>query len=208
MKNMRKHLIVLILLALASLPALAQDKPDALALYRDGKYAESIDICLAEIQGEPANLESHVVLCWALVQAARYEEADAWAEKGRAISKYDPRLIEIQAEAKYYRGINDQALKLFQEYVSYAPNGSKLAPVYSFMGELYLRLGRFRHADIAFSTAIQLDGLKPQWWVRCGYAREMAKDYRHALEAYNKALALSPNQQDATRGKERVLAQL
>jgi tetratricopeptide (TPR) repeat protein len=208
MRKIRTTLAIIALSAIASLPALAQDKPDALALYRDGKFAESIDICLAEIQASPANLESHVVLCWALVQATRYEEADAWAEKGRALSKYDPRLIEIQAEAKFYRGLNDQSLKLFQEYISYAPNGSKLAPVYSFMGEVYLRLGRFRHADIAFSTAIQLDGLKPQWWVRCGYAREMAKDYRHALEAYNKALELSPNQQDAARGKERVLAQL
>jgi tetratricopeptide (TPR) repeat protein len=73
------------------------------------------------------------------------------------------------------------------------------------MGEIYLRMARFRHADIAFSTAIQLQGLNSLWWVRCGYARKMAKDYRHALEAYNKALELSPNQQDAARGKERVM---
>ncbi len=204
---MRK-ISILIPLVFLTVSLFAQSRPDALELYRNGKYSEAVDACLAEIQESPNNLESHVVLCWALVAAERYEEAENWAEKGRAISKYDPRLIEILAESKYYRGFNDQALRLFQEYISYAPNGSKIAPAYAFMGEIYLRMARFRHADIAFSTAIQLQGLNSLWWVRCGYAREMAKDYRHALEAYNKALELSPNQQDAARGKERVMNQL
>jgi tetratricopeptide (TPR) repeat protein len=185
----------------------AETKADALELYRAGKYGESIDICLAEIQESPQNLESHVVLCWSLVQAKRYDEADSWAEKGRAISKYDPRIIEIQAEAKYYRGQNEQSLKLFQEYISYAPNGSRIAPVYYYMGELYLRMAKYRHADMAFSAALQLENLNAEWWVRLGYAREMAKDYRYALVAYNKALELNANLQDAIRGKERVSGQ-
>ena len=197
---------VLFLFALV-FQAPCQTAPDALELYRQGHYKESIDACLSEINANPQNLESHVVLCWSLVQAKRYEEADNWAEKGRAISKYDPRIIEIQAEAKYYRGLNDQALKLFQEYISYAPNGSRIAPVYYFMGEVYLRLAKYRHADIAFSSALQLEELNATWWVRCGYAREMAKDYRFALVAYNNALSLDANLQDALRGKDRVTGQ-
>jgi tetratricopeptide (TPR) repeat protein len=200
--------ILSVVLALSAIPAFAQTKVDALELYRDGKYPEAIDACIAEIQVQPNNIESHVVLCWSLVAAKRYEEADSWADKGRALSKYDPRLIEIQAEAKYWRGQNEQALKLFQDYISYAPNGSRISGTYYLMGEIYLRLAKFRHADMAFSAAIQLEGLHPAWWVRLGYAREMAKDYRHALEAYNKALELDPNVQDAARGKDRVTQQL
>ncbi len=185
-----------------------QNKPDALELYRANKFTEAVEVCLAEIASEPGNTESHVVLCWSLVQAKRYEEADTWAEKGRILSRYDPRLIEIQAEAKYYRGLNDQSLKLFQEYISYAPNGSRIAPTYYFMGEIYLRLAKFRHADMAFSAAVQLEGLNSQWWVRLAYAREMAKEYRYSLEAYNKALELNNTLQDAVRGRDRVVKQL
>jgi tetratricopeptide (TPR) repeat protein len=206
--NVKKLAAALIALALIPGALLsAQAKPDALALYRAGEYSKAVDVCLAEIAEAPQNLESHVVLCWSLVQAKRYEEADNWAEKGRAISKYDPRIIEIQAEAKYYRGLNEQSLRLFQEYISYAPNGSRIAGVYAFMGELYLRMAKYRHADMAFSAALQLENLDAQWWVRLGYAREMAKDNRYALEAYSKALELNPNLQDAIRGKERVSGQ-
>jgi tetratricopeptide (TPR) repeat protein len=195
-------------LSLASVRLFAQQNPDALVLYRDGKYTEAINACKAEIAANPANVESYVVLSWSLVEAAQYEEADSWAEKGRALSKYDPRLIEVQGESRYFRGMNDPALKLFQEYVSYAPNGSRLPRVYYLMGEIYLRQGRFRHADMAFSAAITLEGLHSAWWARMGYAREMAKDYRHALEAYNKAIELEPGHQDAVNGRNRVLKKL
>lgn len=186
----------------------AQTARDALILYREAKYAESVEVCLEEIAVNPANLESHVVLCWALVSAGRYQEADDWAEKGRVVSRYDPRLIEIQAEARFYLGRNEQALKLFQEYISNAPNGTRISSTYAFMGEIYLRQAQFRHADIAFSTAVQLEKSKAAWWVRLGYAREMAKEYRPALEAYNRALELDSGLQDAVRGKTRVLSSL
>lgn len=207
MKN--KITFIALLIALLSLESLcAQTQTDALALYREAKYSDSVDVCLAEIQTNPLNVESHVVLCWSLVAAGRYDEAAKWAVKGRTLSNYDPRLIEIQAEANYYLGMNDQSLKLFQEYISYAPNGSRIAPTYYFMGEIYLRLGKFRHADMALSAALQLDGVNPLWWERLGYAREMAKDYRYSLDAYNKAITLNASLQDAIRGRDRVLEQL
>ncbi len=186
----------------------AQTRPDALVLYRAGKYTEAADVCIAEIAEKPDNVESHVVLSWSLVAAKRYDEAARWAEKGRALSKYDPRLIEILAEAQYYRGQNETALHLFQEYISYAPNGSRLSLVYFFMGEIYLRLAKYRHADMSFSAALQLESHNAPWWVRLGYAREMAKEYRYSIDAYARALALDPNLQDAIRGRERATAKL
>ncbi len=197
----------LFLVSLASAGLLsAQEKPDALVMYRNGNFTGAIEVCQAEIADDPSNLESYVVLSWSLVKVARYEEADSWAARGRELYRYDPRLIEIQAEAKYYRGLNADALRLFQDYITYAPNGSRLAGAYAFMGELYVRLGRYRHADISFSAAIQLESSNVEWWVRLGYAREKAKEYRYALEAYNKAIALDATNQDAGRGRERVLA--
>ncbi len=186
----------------------AQTKPDALRAYREGRYNDAVTICFDEIAEDPSNVESHVVLSWALVEAKRYEEAENWAEKGRELSRYDPRLIEILAEAHYYQGNNQQSLRLFQEYISYAPNGSRISLVYYFMGEIYLRLAKYRHADMAFSAALQLESMNARWWTRLGYAREMAREYRYALEAYHSALKLDPNEQDAIRGRDRTQNQL
>ncbi len=208
MKRSLYILTAIIILLSVSQAAVSQTAPDALVLYREGKYAESADVCMAEIAANPQNIESHVVLCWSLVADKRNEEAVSWAEKGRQLSKYDPRLIEILAEAHFNLGRNEQSLRLFQEYISYAPNGSRISLVYYFMGEIYLRQAKYRHADIAFSVALQLERLNAPWWVRLGYAREMAKDFRYSLEAYNQALALNPNLQDALRGRERATSHL
>ena len=186
----------------------AQTRPDALALYRQGRYTESINASLAEIEEDARNLDSYVVLCWALVKSERFEEAEVWAARGRGVSRYDPRLLEIAGEALYYQGKNERALSLFEEYVAYAESGTRMTEVYDFMGEIFLRLGKYRHADIAFSMALNFEGQSPERWVQAAYAREMAGDLRFSLEAFDRALALSPNNQDAARGRERVIRKM
>ena len=76
--------------------------------------------------------------------------------------------------------------------------------MYYYMGEIYLRLAKYRHADMAFSASLQLESMNARWWSRLGYAREKAHEYRYALEAYLSALKLDPNQQDAIRGRDRA----
>ncbi|MBN1616515.1 MAG: tetratricopeptide repeat protein [Spirochaetales bacterium] len=208
MKHILRIMSIVFSVLLSLSPLIAQNRPDALVLYRQGNYTEAKDVCLAEIADDPDNIESHVVLSWSLVSLKEYKQAAEWAEKGRKLSRYDPRLIEILAEAQYYQGFNEQALRLFQEYISIAPNGSRTSLVYYFMGEIYLRLAKYRHADMAFSAALQMENLNAPWWVRLGYAREMAKDYRYALEAYNRALDLNSNLQDAIRGRDRATSLL
>ena len=184
-------------------------RPDALQLYRNGRYEESANVCLEEIQENGNNLDSYVVLCWSLVANRKYTEAEYWSAKGREVSRYDPRLVEIQAEAKYYLGQNASALALFQEYISLVPtNGSRYGEAYFFMGEIYIRQGKYNHADIAFTQAVRTEPLIDSWWVRLGYAREMAANYSGAAEAYQKALSLNPNQTEARNGNARVIARL
>ena len=189
-------------------PSAAQTKPDALVLYRQQQYAQAIEVCLGELEADSTNTDSYVVLCWALVKTGRYAEAENWAARGRGVSRYDPRLIEIAAEARYFQGKNEGALSLFQEYISYAPNGSRLTEAYDFMGEIFMRLGKYRHADIAFSASLQYDRANPARWIKLGYAREMALDFRYSLDAYNQALQMDPNNPDAARGRNRVIAKM
>ena len=198
-------IVVSFLICLFPFYLYAQKGPDALVLYREGRYKEAASVCFEEIKRMPRNIDSYVVLAWALLADERYQEAADWTVKGRAGSQYDPRLIESHAQALYHLGRNEESLRLFEDYIAYAPNGTKVSGVYYHIGELYLRMAKYRHADIAFSTAIRLEPLNSLWWTRLAYSREQAKEYRAALEAYSSALQLNKNSTDAQKGYERVL---
>ncbi|MDR0636906.1 MAG: tetratricopeptide repeat protein [Treponema sp.] len=200
---MRRGLFVLfLLLPLCSL--FAQTRPDALEEYRRGNFERSVAICKDEMLENPRNMESHVVICWSLIRLARYQEALVYATEGLGISRYDPRIIEVLGEIHYYEGRNAEALRYFQEYVTLAPEGQRIETVYYFIGEIYIRLGRFRHADIALSTAVHWLPGNAAWWTRLAYARESAGDLQEAITAYEQALALNSQLADARRGLTRV----
>ena len=145
-----------------------------------------------------------MVICWSLLRLGRYEEALAYARAGRNISRYDPRIIEILGEIHYYQGKNSEALQYFQEYINLAPEGQRIETVYYLLGEIYILLGRFRHADIALSTAVHWVPGNAAWWARLAYARENAGDLSEAINAYERALALNSQLADARRGLDRT----
>ncbi|MDR2483977.1 MAG: tetratricopeptide repeat protein [Treponema sp.] len=181
-----------------------QIRPDALAEYRNGNSERAAAICKDEIRVNPRNLDAHVVICWSLIRLNRYQDALEYARLGRVISRYDPRVIEILGEINYYEGRNVEALQYFQEYINLAPEGARIETVYYFLGEIYIRLGRFRHADIALSTAVHWMPGNAAWWTRLAYARESAGDLQDAIAAYERALSLNSQLTDARRGLTRV----
>ena len=195
--------IMVIFSSLFMLPIFAQNKVDALKLYREKKYSEAIAACEAEISQNPNNMDSYAVLCWSLVRNKQYAEAEQRAIEANKKSPYDVRILEILGEAKFYQGKNTGAMQYFQEYVANAAKGSDIGTAYYFMGEIYIKQKKYQHADIALSMAVRTEPLLDYWWMRLGYARENAGSYESALIAYNKALELNPSQSDATRGKAR-----
>jgi tetratricopeptide (TPR) repeat protein len=184
--------------------AFSQTRPDALLEYRNRNYEAAVTICKNELVETPTNLESHVVICWSLISLGRYEEALGYARTGRTISRYDPRIVEVLGEIGYYQGRNNESLQYFQEYINLAPEGSRIDTVYYFIGEIYIRLGRFRHADIALSTAVHYVPGNAAWWTRLAYARENAGELPAAVNAYERALALNAQYTDARRGLDRT----
>ena len=182
----------------------AQNRQDALLEYRAGNYERAIQICRNELAANTNNLESHVVICWSLLRLNRYEEALRYARTGYTLNRYDVRIIEILGETYYHQGQNSEALRYFQEYVSMAPEGQRIETVYYYIGEIYIRLGRFRHADIALSTAVHWMPGNAAWWARLAYARENAGDLTNAVDAYERALALNSQLTDARRGLDRT----
>jgi tetratricopeptide (TPR) repeat protein len=190
-------------------------RPDALAEYNAGNFERAVQICRDEIAENANNLDSHVVICWSLLRLNRNEDALRYARNGRALSRYDHRIIEILGEIYYNLGQNDEALRYFQEYVSLNPEGQRIELVYYYIGEIYIRQGKFRHADIALSTAVHWKPDNAAWWTRLAYAKENAaaspdrpeerfRDFRDAVTAYEKALSLNHQLVDARRGLERV----
>jgi tetratricopeptide (TPR) repeat protein len=197
----------LCIVLLFSIPASflwSQTRPDALLEYRNGNYEQAAAICKNEIAQNPNNLDSHVVICWSLLRLNRFDEAAGYARAGRNISRYDVRITEILGELSYFGGRNGEALQYFQEYINLAPEGQRIDMVYYFLGEIYIRLGRYRHADIALSTAVHWMPGNAFWWTRLAYARENAGDLTEAVAAYERALALDPQLPDARRGLDRA----
>ncbi len=203
-----KKFVVLVAALLCSAFVFAQtEKPDALRSYNAGRYEEAIKICEAEIVNNPGNVDSYCVLCWSLVANRQYSEAEIRATEGRKSFPYDARLMEVLGEAEYFLGKNNEALKMFQRYVSnVSDNANRLGRVYYYMGEIYIKQSKYNHADISITSAVRSEPLRDYWWARLGYAREMAGDYTHAVAAYDESIKLNPQQTEAIQGKKRCQA--
>ncbi|WP_296662792.1 MULTISPECIES: tetratricopeptide repeat protein [unclassified Treponema] len=180
-------------------------RPDALKLYREGKYKDAVAVCEVEISNNPNNMDSYAVLCWSLVGNKQYKEAELRATEARKINSYDIRLMEVLGEAKFYLGKNNEALGMFQRYVANSSEtAARLGTAYYYMGEIYVRQTKYEHADISFSAAVKYEPTySAHWWTRLGYAREMCGDFKNAITAYDRALGLNSQNYDAVRGKKR-----
>ena len=204
MKKTAALFLSICLFLLLTVDAYSQRRPDALAEYRLSNFERSVEICRDEIADNPGNLEAHVVICWSLIRLNRFEEALRYARAGRALNRFDPRITEVLGEISYYQGRNNEAMQYFQEYANTAPEGQRIDVVYFFMGEILIRQGKFRHADIALSTAVHWQPGNAAWWARLAYTRESAGDLSSAIEAYERALSLNSRLADAQRGLERI----
>jgi tetratricopeptide (TPR) repeat protein len=200
----------------------AAPKLDALLLYRQGrdletagrqadaqaKYAQSVAVCDREIQADPKRLEAYVVKCWSLFRLGKHEDVIATGQAGLRIT-FDARISEVMGESYYFLGQMESSIKYLQKYLeAQGDSGDRGPTALFFMGEAYLRLKKFSHADIAYSTAVTKEPNMPRWWFRLGNACESLGEWKRALDAYNKALALNPSYQEALAAQSRVKAKV
>lgn len=184
-----------------------QTGAEVLKLYLETHYEEARVAGLARIVARPDDIDAYVGLAWSLIELERYADADNYARKGYAIRK-DPRLAEASGEASYHLGSNTAALLGLQEYIGAFPESRRAGRAYYYMGEVYIRLGRFMHADMALTAAVQYIPENAPWWSRLGWTREQAGRKLQALAAYDKALALDPRLPDALLGRRRISEKL
>lgn len=198
--------------------AVAQDKPDALKTYRQGRdfeargrtddanerYDAAAAICKDEIAQNAANMDSYAVLTWTLLRQKKYRETIEWGTKGLKMNPNDYRIIESLGESYFYLDDYKESLRQMQKYVDSAPQGERVSVAYFFMGEIYRIQRKPKHADIAYTTAVKMEPSIALWWYRTGMAREQAAEYGSAAAAYEKALALNPAYKEAAEALDRV----
>lgn len=199
-------------------PAPVQEKPDALKLYREGrdletagktseakaKYTRSAEVCRLELKENSKNIESFVVLGWALIRLGQYNEVISTSQEALKISSREYRIIESIAEAYFYLDNYTESLKYFEQYLHALPNGDRASTAYFFVGDIFRLTGRYEHADIAYSTALVKTPNMALWWYRLGSVRELAGKKAEAKAAYEKALQYRPIYQEASDAIKRL----
>lgn len=195
-----------------------QEKPDALKLYREGrdlesagktsearaKYQRSADVCRLELKENSKNIESFVVLGWALIRLGQYSEVISISNEALKISPREYRIIESLAEGYFYADNYTESLKYFEQYLHALPNGDRASTAYFFVGDIFRLTGRYEHADIAYSTALVKTPNMALWWYRLGSVRELAGKKAEAKAAYEKALQYRPIYQEASDAIRRL----
>jgi tetratricopeptide (TPR) repeat protein len=178
----------------------ARDRMDEAQVY----YNEAIRICNAELAANPANMDSYTVLTWALRRQEKYREVITWGERGLGVNAEDYRIIETMGEAYFHLYNYAESLRYLQRYVNSQPQGERASVAYFYIGEIFRLQQRYRHADIAYTTALRLDPGLALWWYRLGQVRESAGDTAPAADAYERALQINPAYQEASDGLARV----
>ena len=214
--NVSPRWLIPILLIL-QLPAFAQNNTNALWNYRTGRdmesrnrmfeaeyfYSQAVQICSNEISRNIATSETYTTLTWTLQRQRKYQDVITWGERGLRLHAEEYRILETMGEAYFYIDDYDQSLRFMQRYVNAEPRGERTSVAYFFIGEVYRLRKQFRHADIAYSTAVRLEPGVALWWYRLGMVREAVEDFSQAINAYEQAVKLNPNYREANDGLTR-----
>jgi tetratricopeptide (TPR) repeat protein len=198
-------------------PAFTQNNRDAIWYYRTGRdlesrnrtseadfyYNEAIRISVDEISRNTASSETYTALTWARQRQRRYRDVITWGERGLRLYADEYRIMETMGEAYFYLDDLDESLRFMQRYANSVPQGERTSVAYFFIGEIYRYKGLYRHADIAYTTAVRLEPNVALWWYRLGSVREAVGEFSQAVTAYERAIRLNPDYQEAERGLAR-----
>ena len=169
-------------------------------------FASSLAAVEKALQTDPSNIDLLSLQCWNLFRLDRHKEVVTIAQKALQSAK-DFRIMETLAESLYFLDRSEEALQYFANYVELAPpTDDRMSSAYYYMGECHMRLKKYEHADIAFSTAVSMERNMYYWWYRLGAVKEILSQYKRAYESFGKALELNPGFVPAREGRTRVKA--
>jgi eukaryotic-like serine/threonine-protein kinase len=160
----------------------------ALVLLYSGKTAEAVEGLNALVRADPTNPQYAQYKGFALGNLGRRSDEQAvYRDILRSRPNYWPAYNEL-GWALYRDGRNDDAAKAFAEASAVAP---KVALPLANLGSMYLALGRKTEAAEAFRRSLER---APNYvaYSNLGSMDFENRDYRKALDNYNKARDLKP----------------
>jgi tetratricopeptide (TPR) repeat protein len=177
---------------------------DARSSFAREDYRMAVNQALTELSREPGNAEAYEILSLSMLAQGEYEEALKYGREGLEIQSDRMEMVAAVGISNYYLGRNEAALGHFNHYVRRAPLGERIHLVYFYTGEVYSRQGQWLKADVAISSALYHSPTMSSWWVRLGALRQRDESWTRAGEAYQEALNLDPNNEEARRGLQQV----
>jgi tetratricopeptide (TPR) repeat protein len=163
-------------------------------------YNEAIRICQDEVSRNAATRETYTVITWTLRRQNKHADAVTWGERGLRLYPDEYRIVETMGEVWFYLNDYGRSLSYMQRYINAVPQGERTSVAYFFVGEIFRITQRYRHADIAYTTAVKLESNMPLWWYRLGEVRAIIGDKAPAIEAYQQAIKINPSYREALDG--------
>ncbi|MDR2468456.1 MAG: tetratricopeptide repeat protein [Spirochaetaceae bacterium] len=214
---MKSQFIVLFFGAVAFFPLSAQERANAMDTYRTGReleargrideannyYSAAVKLCTSEIDNGTATMDTYATLTWTLQRQKKYMDVIRWGQMALRIRE-DYRIIETMGEAYFYLNDFEASLRNMQRYAANLPQGDRTSVAYFFIGEIYRFQKKYHSADIAYTTAVQLEPGISLWWYRLGTVRESVRDFASAAEAFERALKINPSYNEAAEGLNRA----
>jgi len=102
------------------------------------------------------------------------------------------------------KGMLDEAVIKLKQAISYQPNEKSILPLYSELGNVYLRLERYKPAEIAFKNALKInpDFVNAHYGLAGAYLQQNNQD--GALEELKKVIELAPDSKEAQYAQDIV----
>lgn len=154
---------------------------------RQGNADEAVGHYRSALEDYPEHAAARQTLAAFLIEAKRFDEAEALLRKGTELAPVRLASTLALARLKVERNQASVALELLQRN---AEAGERSAEYQGFAGALFNRAGRAPEAVEHYRAATRLAPNEGRWWAGLGIALEAAGKGPEAREAYQKARAL------------------
>jgi len=110
-------------------------------------------------------------------------------------------LLKEKGNSAFKRRLWSKAVEFYSEAISLSDTN---ATYYCNRAAAYLELGSFKQAEADCDQALLLDKKNVKAYLRRGFAREVALNYKEALQDFRHALALEPQNRTALAAERRL----
>jgi tetratricopeptide (TPR) repeat protein len=170
------------------------------AQYRSAeKYATTV------VQIEPSNIEGNLLLSEAYFNLGNFREAFAQLQSAKIFAPQNPNLHLWLGKVMYARHMYGDAL---EELTKARSLGISNAEVYVYLGLTLLNLESYRDAETYFKLAVFKNRDDKRAWQGLGTIYTKSKEWSKALDAFNNALSIDPDDGESILGVAFVMMNL